>query len=112
MGKAEQEVQNATPSRQHEGKKSVDSANVDLPYSHQQTISGNAQDKLEQVEIENRIMKAKISEMESYINTMSTAGQSNGPGGQISELREMKMMFEDKLLQLQKENNEKEQFFI
>ena len=59
-------------------------------------------------------MKAKIQEMESYINTMSTNAQSNqGPGGsQITELREMKLMFEEKLLQLQKENNEKEQFFI
>ena len=58
-------------------------------------------------------MRAKINEMESYINTMSTNAQSNhGPGSQISELREMKLMFEDKLLQLQKENNEKEQFFI
>lgn len=73
-------------------------------------------EKFEKVQIENRVLQARLQEMESQVNSLSTNVASRGRDSQLkesqlAELQNIKSLFENKLQQLQQENNEKEQFF-
>jgi predicted nucleic acid-binding Zn-ribbon protein len=70
---------------------------------------------LDNVQTENRVLKAKLSDMESQMNSLSTNMASNFDRRssfqnqrEIESIQEIKVMFEDKISQMQKENQEKE----
>ena len=78
--------------------------------------------------VENRVLKAKIGEMESQLNSMSTnfntmprtsvagasptmANNQRGLGNNSLELREMRSIFEQKVAMLEREHKEREAAF-
>ena len=89
--------------------------------------------RYDEMTVENRVLKAKIGEMESQLNSMSTnfntmpstmprsslatasptrlIEQRQGRGGDLQELREMRQIFEQRIAQLERENREREQAF-
>ena len=74
---------------------------------------------LDNVQTENRILKAKLNDMESQLNSLSTNMASNFDRRssfqnqrEIESIQEIKVMFEDKISQMQRENQEKEQYFL
>ena len=77
---------------------------------------------MDDVATENRILKQKILEMESQINSLSTnmATDFDRRGSQMASpkeremqnLNELRQVFEEKLQQIQYENNEKEKYFL
>jgi hypothetical protein len=79
--------------------------------------------------VENRVLKAKIGEMESQLNSLSTnfntmprtslavasptlpLNQRRAHGSNSIELREIRQIFEQKVAQLEKENKDRERAF-
>lgn len=89
--------------------------------------------RYDEMTVENRVLKAKIGEMESQLNSISTnfntmpstmprssltttsptrlTQQRQGRGSDLQELREMRQIFEQRIAQLETENREREQAF-
>lgn len=85
-------------------------------------------ERLNELEIENRVLKSQVQELETRATTSKTNIQStmgnletiasqNNRASLVSEpnketAEEMQLKFQKQLLQLQKENIEKEKFFV